>query len=66
MNTPPEDEWCSVPRTFAKSDWDLISGKEAAITASWERLLERLRDEVRVVEDTGAAIIPSIDFEELK
>lgn len=66
MNTPPDDELLPPPRRLAKAESDLIPENEAAITASWGRLLQQLREEVKVVTDAGSDIIPTIDFEDLR
>lgn len=66
MNTPPDDDFSSTGISAAKTEPDLISGHEAAITASWSRLLQQLQAEVKVVADAGSDIIPTIDFEDLR
>ena len=55
-----------LPERFAKVKQDLIAGNEAAITASWTRLLSRLRSEIDAIATTGSAIIPEIEYSEIR
>jgi len=43
----------------------LISGREDAIRASWDRLLAYLREKVAVIASLGSKVIPDIDFSDL-
>lgn len=52
----------SLPHRFADVKRKLIQGREAAVTASWKRLLEALHHETRKIEALGSAIIPSIQY----
>src|ERR1700761_5565172 len=47
---------------FALLKESLASGKEAALTASWHRLLRELRREVERIASSGPDIIPTFDF----
>lgn len=68
MNTPPEDDVMSLSRGSDKTRAraDLFLGKETALTASWERLLQQLRKEVRAVTQSGSSIVPTIEFADLR
>lgn len=55
-----------LPARFSKAKESLIAGKEAEITASWERLLARLKVEVEAIADAGPGIFPSIAFADLQ
>lgn len=72
MNTPPAEadetgqDASSRLETRTKIKADIVSDNEPALTASWERLLCQLREEVDAVTQAGADIIPVIDFEDLR
>jgi hypothetical protein len=51
-----------LPSRFARIKRNLIQGHEAALEASWGRLIEALRSEVDHIEDLGPHLIPSIEF----
>jgi hypothetical protein len=51
-----------LPSRFARIKRNLIAGHEAALEASWGRLIEALRSEVDHIEDLGPHLIPSIEF----
>jgi len=55
-----------LPPRFAKVKQDLIKGNEPAIIASWTRLLSTLRSEIDNISTTGSAIIPEIDYSEIR
>lgn len=50
---------------FATLKAQLIAGHEAAVEASWQRLLGRLRNEIPLIEEQGSDIIPEISFRTL-
>ncbi|KAK4149114.1 hypothetical protein C8A00DRAFT_19161 [Chaetomidium leptoderma] len=50
-----------TPRFTALKE-SLTAGKEAAITSSWQRLLQRLPEEIDVVSSLGSQAIPTISF----
>ncbi|KAK3956038.1 DUF1479 domain-protein [Pseudoneurospora amorphoporcata] len=43
----------------------LASGNEAALTSSWQRLLQRLEEEVDHISSMGSNVVPTIDFANL-
>jgi hypothetical protein len=43
----------------------LIKGREDAVRASWERLLQDLQEEVPLIAESGSKIIPEIDFKDI-
>src|SRR5277367_5237957 len=49
-----------LPERFAQLKNRLLAGHEEQIKASWERLLERLHHEIKIVKRQGPAIIPVI------
>jgi hypothetical protein len=55
-----------LPHRFANVKRKLIQGREEAVTASWERLLNALEKEVKTVENLGSLIIPSIQYDEMR
>ncbi len=55
-----------LPKRFADIKLQLIQGNEAAIAASWKRLLEQLSVENEIVKQIGPEIIPQIQFKDLK
>ncbi|KAG9235168.1 hypothetical protein BJ875DRAFT_281489 [Amylocarpus encephaloides] len=59
--TPPP-----LPTRFADVKKVLATGHEAKLKVSWGRLLKALEEEVKVISSRGPAIIPSIQFEDLK
>jgi hypothetical protein len=50
---------------FAEIKTRLIRGNEAAIEASWDRLLAEIRKETKTIIEKGSSIIPEIPFSEL-
>jgi len=55
-----------LPSRFADIKRQLIQGHEKAVTASWKRLLQKLATENEALKQRGSAIIPEIQFEDLK
>lgn len=51
-----------LPSRFGSLKKRLVSGHEAALEASWGRLLAALRQEIRYISSHGSSLIPSIDF----
>lgn len=56
----------SLPQRFAALKAKLLQGRDQEVTASWQRLLKELREEVAIVEKHGSAVIPEIAFADLK
>ena len=54
-----------LPSRFARIKRNLIAGHEAALEASWARLIHALRAEMDHIEGLGAHLIPSIEFSDL-
>lgn len=52
-----------LPSRFAALKRELISGKENAILAGWNRLLERLS--IEKLQNLDASIIPEVNFSEI-
>lgn len=50
---------------FAALKTRLIEGRQDAVVASWQRLLERLREEIPLIASLGSKVIPEIDFSDL-
>ncbi|KAG7293181.1 hypothetical protein NEMBOFW57_003227 [Staphylotrichum longicolle] len=50
-----------TPRFTALKE-SLTSGKESAVTASWQRLLKELPEEINQVSSLGSQAIPTINF----
>lgn len=44
---------------------ELIKGNEDAVKASWDRLLLRLQEEVRTIQQLGSTVVPQIDFADI-
>ncbi|KAK1986949.1 hypothetical protein LZ30DRAFT_746107 [Colletotrichum cereale] len=51
-----------LPSRFAGVKKRLIAGHEAAVEASWHRLLSALRTEIADIQDRGSELIPSINL----
>ncbi|KAI1108682.1 hypothetical protein F5Y14DRAFT_445290 [Nemania sp. NC0429] len=51
-----------LPSRFANLKKRLVAGHEAALEASWGRLVVALRDEIKYIDERRAELIPSIDF----
>lgn len=51
-----------LPNRFARIKRNLIAGHEAAIEASFHRLIRALRAEMEHIEGLGSHLIPSIEF----
>lgn len=51
-----------LPNRFARIKRNLIAGHEAAIEASFHRIIRALRAEMEHIEGLGAHLIPSIEF----
>ncbi|KAK1994875.1 hypothetical protein LX36DRAFT_583553 [Colletotrichum falcatum] len=51
-----------LPSRFAGVKKRLIAGHEAAVEASWRRLLDALRTEIADIQDRGSDLIPSINL----
>ncbi|GLA53892.1 hypothetical protein AnigIFM63604_011196 [Aspergillus niger] len=56
----------ALPPRFADQKKRLIAGREEAVKKSWDRLLHRLREEVRTIERMGSDVVPTIDFKDIK
>lgn len=54
-----------LPSRFARIKRNLIAGHEAALEASWARLIHALRAEMDHIEGLGAHLIPSIEYSDL-
>ncbi|TDZ15216.1 Uncharacterized protein Cob_v011730 [Colletotrichum orbiculare MAFF 240422] len=54
-----------LPSRFAGIKQRLIAGHEAAVEASWRRLLAALRTEIADIQDRGSELIPSINFTDI-
>ncbi|KAK4185426.1 hypothetical protein QBC35DRAFT_439442 [Podospora australis] len=54
-----------LPTRFAHIKRSLVAGHEAALEASWARLIEALKDEVEEISSRGSHITPSIDFADI-
>ncbi|KAI1389187.1 uncharacterized protein F4822DRAFT_272195 [Hypoxylon trugodes] len=55
-----------LPTRFGSLKKRLVAGHEAALEASWGRLLVALRDEVKHIEKHGSGLIPSIDYTDIE
>ncbi|KAI0180759.1 hypothetical protein GGR52DRAFT_4231 [Hypoxylon sp. FL1284] len=54
-----------LPSRFGSLKKRLVTGHESALQASWGRLLDALRDEVKHIEERGSGLIPSLDFTDI-
>lgn len=54
-----------LPTRFATIKRRLIQGKEAAIEASWKRLLVALKGEIEHIQSRGTDLIPTIHFADI-
>ncbi|KAL6854735.1 hypothetical protein ACO1O0_005860 [Amphichorda felina] len=54
-----------LPSRFTRIKRNLIAGHEAALEASWARLIRALRDEMDHIEGLGPHLIPSIEFADM-
>lgn len=57
--------FAALDNRFAAVKTQLIRGNEAAVKASWERLLVELQKETKVVRQLGSAVVPHIDYEDI-
>lgn len=55
-----------LPSRFASIKKRLVDGKEAAIEASWRRLLLALKAEIDHIQSRGVDIIPTIDYTDIE
>ncbi|KAJ5819761.1 hypothetical protein N7474_005352 [Penicillium riverlandense] len=58
-------EAAPLDERFAEQKRRLIADRGDQLKRSWDRLLCKLRDEVRTIEERGPDIIPSIDFKDI-
>lgn len=58
--TPP------LPSRYADLKRRLIEGREPEIKRSWDRLLCKLREEVKTVRTHASSVIPSIEFRDIE
>lgn len=54
-----------LPTRFANIKKSLIKGREAAIEASWKRLLVALQSEIDHIQKNGTDLIPNIHFSDI-
>ncbi|KAI0804848.1 hypothetical protein GGR55DRAFT_302120 [Xylaria sp. FL0064] len=54
-----------LPSRFASLKKRLVAGHEAALEASWARLIVALRDEIKYIDEHRTELIPSIDFTDI-
>ncbi|CAN8099871.1 unnamed protein product [Discula destructiva] len=54
-----------LPTRFANIKKGLVQGREAAIEASWKRLLVALKSEIDHIQKHGTDLIPTIDFADI-
>jgi hypothetical protein len=54
-----------LPSRFGHIKRSLVAGHEAALEASWARLIEALRDDVDDIASRGSSIAPSIDYADI-
>ncbi|KAI0147124.1 hypothetical protein GGR57DRAFT_477957 [Xylariaceae sp. FL1272] len=54
-----------LPSRFASVKRRLVAGHEAALEASWGRLIAALRDEVKYIDEHRKELIPSINFSDI-
>ncbi|KAI0432669.1 hypothetical protein F5Y09DRAFT_301076 [Xylaria sp. FL1042] len=54
-----------LPSRFASLKKRLVAGHEAALEASWGRLIAALRDEIKYIDEHRTELIPSIDFTDI-
>lgn len=65
IQATPSSEPIHLSPRFAALKQDLIAGREDALTASWNRLLGALQEEIRLVSALNSDIIPTIDFSDI-
>lgn len=51
---------------FADMKKRLLHGREDALVASWNRLLDHLREQTALVEERGTSLIPEMSFADVK
>ncbi|KAK7981203.1 hypothetical protein PG989_013660 [Apiospora arundinis] len=51
-----------LPSRFGSLKRKLVAGHEAELEASWSRLLDALRDEIKHIESRGTDLIPEIQY----
>ncbi|KAF2651396.1 DUF1479 domain protein [Lophiostoma macrostomum CBS 122681] len=56
----------ALPPRFRALKKQLVKGKEDALSASWERLLVSLQEEIKKIKTLGSKIIPTIDYADVK
>ncbi|MCJ1350753.1 MAG: hypothetical protein MMC33_000734 [Icmadophila ericetorum] len=54
-----------LPQRFITQKYRLIAGKEEALMTSWNRLLQKLEEEARVIKSLGSIIVPEINYEDI-
>ncbi|KAL1590867.1 hypothetical protein WHR41_00312 [Cladosporium halotolerans] len=50
---------------FAELKQKLVAGKEEALHASWNRLLQSLQEEIPLIREQKSNVIPEIDFKDI-
>ncbi|KAJ9648275.1 hypothetical protein H2199_001128 [Coniosporium tulheliwenetii] len=55
-----------LPPRYADLKASLIRGNEDAVRASWERLLKELRHDISEIIETGSAIVPEVNFSDIR
>ncbi|KAH6896708.1 hypothetical protein B0T10DRAFT_526107 [Thelonectria olida] len=55
-----------LPDRFRQLKCDLVRGREAEIKKSWGSLLKQLRKENDIIASKGPAVIPQVDYKDIK
>lgn len=50
---------------FAAVKAELIKGNEEALKESWNRLLLRLQEEIKIIQQVGSSVVPQIQFRDI-
>ncbi|KAL1961076.1 hypothetical protein VTO42DRAFT_4964 [Malbranchea cinnamomea] len=55
-----------LPSRFTDVKKRLIQGREDEVKRSWDRLLDRLKEEIEVIKSKGSDIIPIIEYKDIR
>ncbi|KAJ4424383.1 hypothetical protein N0V82_000902 [Gnomoniopsis sp. IMI 355080] len=70
MNTPPDEtagsnELSRLSGLLVEIKGNWSPGNDGTLSASWERLLMQIQEEVRILTQTESKTVPEIDFEDM-
>lgn len=58
-------DFAALDPRFAAIKTELIRGNEAAVKASWTRLLVKLQEETQIIKRLGSTVVPQIEYKDI-